>query len=207
MRRTGGLTVMELLVVLGILVVLAAVLFPVLSRARAAARTANCVGHLRQIAQAQRMYSDDHDRTFVPARTLAPGTGTRGVTWCVLLQPYIKSEQILICPDDPDPRPTASSICLPHSYGVNYLLSFNAAWGGRSFVSSLSHVKRPSEVVSFFEIRGSAEAMGGSYVEHRVSRVDPRHDGMGNFAFLDGHIKKLSLDAANSRLLWDPLAR
>lgn len=195
-----------MLVVVTIITVLVAILLPVLSRARAAARKASCVTQLSQLYKAEKMYSDDYDRVIVPARTRVGATGTRGITWCILLQPYIENEQILICPDDPDPSPTASSICLPHSYGINYLLAYNAGWGTYPFVASVSHVKRVSEIILFFEIKGSARAMGASYYSHRVGRIDPRHNDFGNFAFLDGHVKALTLNAVNNRLVWDPFA-
>lgn len=206
MRRQRGFTLIELLVVVAVIAVLAAVLFPVFMRARAAARTAVCVSNLAQLCKAHRMYSDDHDRTVVPARTRVVATGTQGITWCVLLQPYMQSEQILICPEDASPAATARSVCLPHSYGINYLLAYNATWGARPFTAKISHVRRPSEVILFFELSGRAEAMGADYYEHRLGSLDPRHNGMGNFAFLDGHIKTLGTAAVNGREAWDPLA-
>lgn len=206
MRRERGFTLVEVLVVVGIIAVLTAVLLPVFMRARAAARTAVCVSNLGQLYTAHRMYSDDHDRSVVPARTRVVETGTRGITWCVLLQPYIRNEQILICPEDASPAASVQSVCLPHSYGINYLLAYNATWGARPFTAKVSHVKRPSEVILFFEISGSAAAMGADYYEHRLSRLEPRHNDMGNFAFLDGHIKALGTTAVNRREVWDPLA-
>jgi prepilin-type N-terminal cleavage/methylation domain-containing protein len=52
-------TLIELLVVIGIIGLLAALLFPVLGRARAAGRTAACLGNLHQISLAIQMEVDD----------------------------------------------------------------------------------------------------------------------------------------------------
>ncbi len=206
MRGLRGFTLIEMLVVLGIIAVLFAILFPVFSRARASARSAACVSQLSQLYKAAKMYSDDHDRTLVPARTQARSTGTQGITWCVLLEPYMKGDQILICPEDDQPRATASSICKPHSYGINYLLSYNSAWGAYPFVLNMSSINRVSDIVQFFDMDTRQDAMGASYQSHRVSRVAARHNERANFAFLDGHVKNLPVQSVDNVRSWNPFA-
>ncbi|HUS80191.1 MAG TPA: prepilin-type N-terminal cleavage/methylation domain-containing protein, partial [Armatimonadota bacterium] len=93
-----GFTLVELLVVVAIIAILAAIILSVFARVRETGRQAACVSNLRQLVDAARMYADDHDRRLVPARTGGAPAPSRGYTWCVLLQPYMKSEQLLICP-------------------------------------------------------------------------------------------------------------
>ena len=205
MPNRRGFTLVEILVVIGILAVLFAILLPVFLRAKASARRAVCVTQLEQIAKATRMYADDYERVIVPARTAVPGTG-RGITWCVILQPYLRSEKILLCPDDPDPQPSAQSVCLPHSYGINYQLAFNSLWGPAPFVTSIAQVQRVSDIILFFDMPGTVAEMGSSYTSHRLSRVAFRHNDIGNFAYLDGHVKGLRKSAAGDIRAWDPFA-
>lgn len=202
--RRRAFTLVELLVVLGILAVLSAILFPVFARARESARKTTCVAQLSQLYKAAKMYIDDNDRTLVPARTEAVGSGTRGVTWCVLLQPYLQSRQVLICPTDPEPAASADSLCLPHSYGINYLLSFNNRWGTYPFVARMGTVSRVSDTVLFFELKDEVAEMGASFYSHRLSRVSCRHNQKGNFGFLDGHIKTLGTTVVDNARSWDP---
>lgn len=198
-----GFSLVELLVVIGIIAVLAAILFPVFGAVRRAAHKTGCISNLRQLVQAQKMYSDDNDRTLVPARSWAGSNSSLGNTWCVILQPYMKSTQILTCAEDDKPQTVANSTDLPHSYGINYNLTFNTAYSGGAFVYKMGSIQRTSDLLLFFDLASSAAAMGASYYSGGVARMAARHQNKCGVGFLDGHVKMMTpRDTAGSVNMW-----
>jgi prepilin-type N-terminal cleavage/methylation domain-containing protein/prepilin-type processing-associated H-X9-DG protein len=125
MRRRSGFTLVELLVVIGIIVVLIAILLPVLNKAREQARTVHCQSNIRQILMAMFCYADDN-RGVLPI----PQGNDLVSYWGVVLyngQPgqldynqghskllrYISRspatvQEIFVCPSDFEPRSTGN---------------------------------------------------------------------------------------------------
>lgn len=66
----SGFTLIELLVVIAILGVLMSLLLPALGRSKASARSAVCLGQLRQLGLAVQMYTDDHGQRLPSAELL-----------------------------------------------------------------------------------------------------------------------------------------
>jgi len=111
--RTGthqGYTLTELLVVLGVVALLAALLLPAFARAREDARASACASNLRQLHAAFVMYAADHDDAlpmFVTQKTVVRAGGVTR-TWpdqsaelVACLTPYTRSAPVWFCPSDP----------------------------------------------------------------------------------------------------------
>ena len=80
--RSVGFTLVEVLVVVAIVAVLAAILLPSLQRARSQTRTTQCLSNMRQLAYGWGMYSDDNRDIMMPGRHCYEGASfTDPVNW------------------------------------------------------------------------------------------------------------------------------
>lgn len=100
----NGFTLVEVLVVLGILLLLAGLLFPVFGRYRQSARESSCLSNQKQVVAAMQMYVQDNSR--LPTGSQLRGAGQYG--WASF-QPYAKSSALFLCPAAFDPNG-------PHNY-------------------------------------------------------------------------------------------
>src|SRR5262245_54641015 len=97
----AGFTLVELLVVIAVVAILAALLLPTLARAKEEARQTKCASNLRQIALAVMLYADDHEDRF-PAQPgdglLVRAAGGDGRNFYDLLSPLLESAGVWDCP-------------------------------------------------------------------------------------------------------------
>ena len=105
-QRQSAFTLIEILVVVAIIAILAAILFPVFSRARAQARETSSRSNLKQIGLAVHQYAQDYDSKSPIIRIMWSKTNGQEKTDVlsnpqspiVVLEPYIKSRQIFTFP-------------------------------------------------------------------------------------------------------------
>jgi prepilin-type N-terminal cleavage/methylation domain-containing protein/prepilin-type processing-associated H-X9-DG protein len=132
-----GFTLIELLTVIGIILILSAILFPVFARAREKARQSTCISNLKQLSTAALLYVADYDETMPNAQWIGPvafppnwyfGPSSRD-----LLQPYVKSLAIFVCPSDTE---LASLVVRGSSqpFGLSYQFNGNPLGSGNNII-------------------------------------------------------------------------
>jgi prepilin-type N-terminal cleavage/methylation domain-containing protein/prepilin-type processing-associated H-X9-DG protein len=195
-RVTKGFTLIELLVVIAIIAILASILFPVFSRARAKARQTACLSNLKQFGLAVDMYAQDYDETL-PAHNddeaPYPSYDWRYDTFICRLLPYVRNQQMYRCPDDRGCYPFGTTDERWWSYCFNRGCEY-----GPQVPFSLSAFEDPAGTIILFD---GAEPDEGVELTDNNSLDKPgewdddaraaytRHNQGLNLAFVDGHAK------------------
>ena len=199
MGRRRGFTLIELLVVIAIIAILAAILFPVFAKAREKARQASCQSNLKQIGLALLMYASDYDgQITMHVNMFGAGlpdlAAARLYWWMYTLQPYMKNEQLLICPSYG--QFIERSECRGHHGQYGGYVGTCRVWQGPKKLDSL---KRPANTVLVFDAmcRTCNMAGAGSCWAGEYDCWHP-HNDQSNHVFADGHVKTLKPSRA-----WD----
>jgi len=131
--RRGGFSLVELIVVIGIICILVALLMPVITSVRRAARATSCLANLQQWGQAYQMYlNGNRGRSFelgtMPSRM---DSGNNPLMWWEILQPY-------------QPAAAAGLLCGEATEEAN-ITPRNAfqAWGPQRFWDTPTKIRGP----------------------------------------------------------------
>ncbi len=108
--RTSAFTLMELIIVIAIIGILAAILFPVLNRSKEKSRRTACLSNERQLSTAWLMYSQDNDGRVVPW-SVSGRSASDAFVWDQLIKPYHKNDKVMQCP--------ASAALVSYTYSAN----------------------------------------------------------------------------------------
>jgi prepilin-type N-terminal cleavage/methylation domain-containing protein/prepilin-type processing-associated H-X9-DG protein len=160
-RNSGahrGFTLIELLIVIAIIAVLAAILFPVFAKVREKARQISCLSNMRQIGLATIQYTEDYDEVYPiehpacanPAVGVYPAgdfdgsdEGTDYGSPFAKILPYVAkdntnttgalTQKLYDCPSDSDPTGATIANCTDITSAIyDPTVSYNPPWPGVS---------------------------------------------------------------------------
>lgn len=200
--RNRGISLIELLVVVGVIAVIAAILFPVMASAKANAKKTTCISNMRQVSMAAQLYSSNFNEMLLP--------GTAGnKSYDGLLEPYLMIDRIWTCPAMSTSFPDRTrSIGLNRAVGLDLRSSLAAA--------SNSVAESPSNTIQFVDDvplpEGALPVVPlltphvfhacelilnqrlGDPITNDYARALTRHSGRASYAMLDGSAKSMKAD-------------
>lgn len=197
-RRHDAFTLVELLVVIGIIAALIAILLPALNKAREAAKKTACLSNMRQIGLGMLMYANDN-KGYLPSPSTV-GYQPWGPSWALVLieNKYVPgdmttySSPVFVCPSDNVPRNWG----YPISYYANAgHWQYWCGWLQPYLVKTcrMSQIKNASSFILLFEREDPSAIFGYEvynwyYQGFEVSPHATRSDPLGsNILFADGH--------------------
>lgn len=212
----AAFTLVEILVVIGIVMLLIAIMLPSLGRAREHSRQLACATNMRSIAQAVTMYADENFDSFPVTTHIAQEGG-----WILTVAEYLQDKRVYRCPSDsstdwfrPSDSPAEQLVNdRVNSYATNVYISPRkdpppGAIDTRSKYGFLVRrlIPHPGETVHFAELADTSWAKTAADHLHADQWVpsmltglpltDPRdevaigrHLKQENYAFTDGHVE------------------
>ncbi|WPJ96594.1 DUF1559 domain-containing protein [Coraliomargarita algicola] len=220
-QRVAAFTLIELLTVIAIVGILAAIIIPSVGKVREASQVAKCVTHLRQLALGATAYASDHNGNFV---SLYSGGGDDPtLTWVDQIAPYVGGEgqnriyEVVNCPSADYIMEFDGVRKSTYSYGWNPALVPDArdldGDGIRASPIRSITMQRPNETMLIADTiqKDSRKGWGNDYFvsvgskvytpstaddyisESSLTGFSDRHNGRGNVAFVDGHVESFAV--------------
>lgn len=208
-----GFSQVELLCVIAIMAILAAILVSSLRSIAEKGASAKCVSNLRQYHTAVDLYANDHQGDLPPDGNGAtdPATGRRILTWWQTFKewdPEVLPVDLLQCPSNPDLETintTQEEVFQRFTYAYNGHLGAHPIGGAERQSMHRSRVKSLHNFPLFIDasIVPSVGRLRYHWSPGRMAEAGFWHQDQAHVVFLDGHVEAFHNSEEGHQALWD----
>jgi prepilin-type processing-associated H-X9-DG protein/prepilin-type N-terminal cleavage/methylation domain-containing protein len=181
-----GFSLVEVVIVVGIIALLIAMLMPTVGRVREQSKATVCLSNLRQLGTALTIYVDAHRGAF-PLNAHAGA----GQSWVETLYPYGVTPAVRFCPSDERDATTLATSYLTNNYTV----------APRPY-TKITMIRRASATIYAAETHKSGDHLHATGYTTPESVADEiaidRHAGKASYLFCDGHADWIPADRLRS---------
>jgi prepilin-type processing-associated H-X9-DG protein/prepilin-type N-terminal cleavage/methylation domain-containing protein len=209
MRRCCGFTMVELLVVIGIIAALIAMLMPALNKARKSALQLQCASNMRQLGQGLVMYQNESKGFIYPGHYVDFSFSPRRSVWGVVVDQKLGGKGLqfdwdavtlatFACPVNRPEVMAQLSRGSPISSGqTGYVINRITAWSGNIGVDFQTPIRKATSFRNSFEQVYLVETIDENYAIHPANWIPSQRffghpNQSGNVLFLDGHVEACS---------------
>jgi competence protein ComGC len=199
-QQTTALTKIDVLVIVAVLVVMAALLLPALAAAKRKSARINCISNVKQIGIAFRLWEGDNKDKYPMAVSVTNGgamelAATGNVAACFqVMSNELCTPRILLCPED-----------TRRTYATNFSIGFSDA--NISYFISLDAAEMYPQMILDGDdnllVDGKPVQPGilNLRTGTAIAWTKDRHHGVGNIGMADGSAQQVTGDGLNSAVV------
>ncbi|MGE9289543.1 MAG: prepilin-type N-terminal cleavage/methylation domain-containing protein [Puniceicoccales bacterium] len=190
-KISRGFTLIELLAIIAVIGILFGIVIASMSSSRSSASRIKCMGNMRQLGLAMRMYANDHHGYLPKPQGNFLSENHPSVSWMIMVGEYlnlrfpeINQDTFFLCPEALNTYPGGNA---RRTYAIN------AAGTDGKTAANLMTFEDPARTALLYDSASASTIDGYSVfgINTFEQNIEWRHDDGANVLMVDGHVEHL----------------